>query len=175
MFVSSPPTPPAKWSVKTGRAPSRHWRDAMVYGHTTTAMHDEYTPHPNPNLFQPNLIPTQPNPIPTQPSTYVLFRRGTDRCGFWEVCGREGDVFNRSGEGGGSAGACLAGNRNPQGWEAQRSHLACPRGWTVFVQSIFSFSARGLSFLLLCFLCVIRCRPSYGGPYFNYVLVREFR
>ena len=27
------------WSVKTRRAPSRHGRDARVYGHTTTAMH----------------------------------------------------------------------------------------------------------------------------------------
>ena len=33
------------WSVKARRAPSRHCRDARVYGHTTTAMHDsEYTP-----------------------------------------------------------------------------------------------------------------------------------
>ena len=33
------------WSVKTRHAPSRHCRDARVYGHTTTAMHDnEYTP-----------------------------------------------------------------------------------------------------------------------------------
>ena len=33
------------WSVKTRRAPSRHCRDARVYRHTTTAMHDnEYTP-----------------------------------------------------------------------------------------------------------------------------------
>ena len=28
------------WSVKTRRAPSRRCRDARVYGHTTTAMHD---------------------------------------------------------------------------------------------------------------------------------------
>ena len=28
------------WSVKTRRAPSRHCRDARVYGHATTAMHD---------------------------------------------------------------------------------------------------------------------------------------
>ena len=35
------------WSVKTPRAPSRHCRDARVYGHTTTTMHDnEYTPPP---------------------------------------------------------------------------------------------------------------------------------
>ena len=35
------------WSVKTRCAPSRHCRDARVYGHTTTAMHDtEYTPPP---------------------------------------------------------------------------------------------------------------------------------
>ena len=33
------------WSVKTRRAPSRHCRDASVYGHTPTAMHDiEYPP-----------------------------------------------------------------------------------------------------------------------------------
>ena len=35
------------WSVKTRRAPSRHCRhcrDARVYGHTTTAMHDTSTP-----------------------------------------------------------------------------------------------------------------------------------
>ena len=32
------------WSVKTRHAPSRKCRDARVYGHTTTAMHDnEYT------------------------------------------------------------------------------------------------------------------------------------
>ena len=40
------------WSVKTGHAPSRHRRDAKIYGHATTAMHEiefisppiEYTP-----------------------------------------------------------------------------------------------------------------------------------
>ena len=35
------------WSVKTRRAPSRHCRDARVYGHTTTAMHDMRV-HPPP-------------------------------------------------------------------------------------------------------------------------------
>ena len=34
-------------SVKTRRAPSRHHRDASVYGHTTTPLHhNEYTPPP---------------------------------------------------------------------------------------------------------------------------------
>ena len=28
------------WSVKTRRSPSRHCRDARVYGHTATTMHD---------------------------------------------------------------------------------------------------------------------------------------
>ena len=28
------------WSVKTRQAPSRHYRDARVYGHTTTVMHE---------------------------------------------------------------------------------------------------------------------------------------
>ena len=32
------------WSVKTRYAPSQHCRDARVYGHTATAMHDnDYT------------------------------------------------------------------------------------------------------------------------------------
>ena len=43
------------WSVKTRRAPSRHCRDARVYGHTTTAMPDMTTPpclpHPHPVVF----------------------------------------------------------------------------------------------------------------------------
>ena len=34
------------WSVKTRHTPSRHCRDARVYGHTTTAMHDMSTPLP---------------------------------------------------------------------------------------------------------------------------------
>ena len=36
------------WLVKTRRAPSRHSRDARVYGHTTTAMHKLSTPLPPP-------------------------------------------------------------------------------------------------------------------------------
>ena len=42
---------------ETRRTPSRHCRDAFVYGHTTTAMHDdEYTPpRPGPNRW-PKLI-----------------------------------------------------------------------------------------------------------------------
>ena len=38
------------WSGKTRRVPSRHCRDARVYGHTTTAMHDMSTPPPPPTL-----------------------------------------------------------------------------------------------------------------------------
>ena len=34
------------WLVKSRRAPSRHSRDARVYGHTTTAMHKLSTPPP---------------------------------------------------------------------------------------------------------------------------------
>ena len=43
------------WSVKPRRAPSRHSRDARVYGHMTTAMH-EYRVHPSPSgvLFLPS-------------------------------------------------------------------------------------------------------------------------
>ena len=36
------------WLVKTRRAPSRHSRNARVYGHTTTAMHKLSTPPPLP-------------------------------------------------------------------------------------------------------------------------------
>ena len=32
------------WSVKTRRAPSRHFRDTTVYGLTTTTVHDMSTP-----------------------------------------------------------------------------------------------------------------------------------
>ena len=34
------------WLVKAQRAPSRHSRDARVYGHTATAMHNLSTPPP---------------------------------------------------------------------------------------------------------------------------------
>ena len=40
--------PMSAWLVKTRRAPSRHRRDARVYGHTTTAMHKLSTPPPPP-------------------------------------------------------------------------------------------------------------------------------
>ena len=45
-----PPPIPYAWLVKTLRAPSRHIRDATVYGHTTTYGHaqTEYTPAPSP-------------------------------------------------------------------------------------------------------------------------------
>ena len=39
------------WSVKTRRAPSRHCRDATVYGHTTAAM--DVTSTPPPHLLYP--------------------------------------------------------------------------------------------------------------------------
>ena len=47
------------------------YRDAMVYGHTTTAMHDnEYTPHPLPPALRPKPLglPTPIRPILTRPS-----------------------------------------------------------------------------------------------------------
>ena len=43
------------WSVKTRRAPSRRCRDARVYGHTTTGMHD--------NEALPNLTRTTPTAV----------------------------------------------------------------------------------------------------------------
>ena len=40
------------WLVKTRRAPSRHGRDARIYGHTTTAMHKlSNSPLPPPPLL----------------------------------------------------------------------------------------------------------------------------
>ena len=54
LHATRPPPPGASrfgaramsaWSVKTRRAPSRHCRNASVYGRTTTGMHDnEYSP-----------------------------------------------------------------------------------------------------------------------------------
>ena len=38
---------PLPWSAKTPRAPSRHCRDARVYSHTTTVMHDLGTSLPS--------------------------------------------------------------------------------------------------------------------------------
>ena len=40
------------WLVKTRRAPSRHSRDARVYGHTTTAMHKLSTPPLRPSTSE---------------------------------------------------------------------------------------------------------------------------
>ena len=48
------------WSVKTRHAPSWHCRDARVYDHTTTAMHDnEYTPPPRVMWLQHGTIGSQ--------------------------------------------------------------------------------------------------------------------
>ena len=48
------------WAVKTRRAPSRHCREARVYGHTATAMHDiEYTPqYSSTTLYSPAVLCT---------------------------------------------------------------------------------------------------------------------
>ena len=55
------------WLVKTRRAPSRHSRDARVFGHTTTVMHEISTP-------PPPLAPPcpRPRPRPRPPSTVFL-------------------------------------------------------------------------------------------------------
>ena len=57
------------WSVKTRRAPSRHCRDARVYDHTTSAVHDiEYTPStpppPSGTLISCPGLTTYPPPLP---------------------------------------------------------------------------------------------------------------
>ncbi|CAN0238490.1 unnamed protein product, partial [Laminaria digitata] len=54
------------WLAKTRRVPSGHCRDATVYGHTTTATHDnEYTPAP------PNGIPMW---VLTFPNLCILYK-----------------------------------------------------------------------------------------------------
>ena len=54
------------WSVKTRHAPSRHCRDARVYGHTTTAMHDiEYL---SPIEYTPPLLAMALPPSPVVPA-----------------------------------------------------------------------------------------------------------
>ena len=45
------------WSVKTRRAPSRHCRDARVYGHTSAAMHHMSTPSSAPSLHYGARLP----------------------------------------------------------------------------------------------------------------------
>ena len=44
------------WLEKTCRAPSRHSRDARVYGHTTTAMHKLSPPPPGRRPYEPPLL-----------------------------------------------------------------------------------------------------------------------
>ena len=57
------------WLVKTRRAPSRHSRDARVYGHTTTGMHELSTPPINARLTPADGVGTPPplNPVPPHP------------------------------------------------------------------------------------------------------------
>ena len=65
----------AAWLVKTRRAPSRHSRDARVYGHTATAMHKLSTPPhppyrrtpPHSLAVPPLLPPSSPPPLPLPP------------------------------------------------------------------------------------------------------------
>ena len=45
------------WLEKTRRAPSRHSRDARVYGHSTTAMHKLSTPPLPPPILKPPSSP----------------------------------------------------------------------------------------------------------------------
>ena len=45
------------WSAKTGCAPSRNCRDARVYDHKTTAMHDMSTPPQPPSAPLPSSPP----------------------------------------------------------------------------------------------------------------------
>ena len=54
------------WLVKTRRAPSRHSRDARIYGHTTMAMHKLSTRPLSPNLPYPQPLPHPPSPRPTR-------------------------------------------------------------------------------------------------------------
>ena len=59
----------SSWSVKTRRAPSRHSKDARVYGHTTTVMHTISTPA---SLIHPCAsVPRLSDPPP--PSHLQLF------------------------------------------------------------------------------------------------------
>ena len=64
------------WLVKTRRAPSRHRRNARVYGHTTTAMHEyRLTPHPlfHPCSLSPSLPLLLPRPSPPTPADVRSF------------------------------------------------------------------------------------------------------
>ena len=59
------------WSLEARRAPPRHCRCARVYGHTTTAMHDnEYT--------TPTTTPTLTTPPTSRPPDSHLYRHHPD-------------------------------------------------------------------------------------------------
>ena len=57
------------WLVNTRSAPSRHGRDARVYGRTTTAKHKLSTPPPQTLLPAPHPLPHFPLPSPLPPSS----------------------------------------------------------------------------------------------------------
>ena len=66
------------WSVKPQHAPSRHCRDARVYGHTTTTMHKieyispiEFTPPPP---AHPCLLTAPSSPLTPQTTASAFFR-----------------------------------------------------------------------------------------------------
>ena len=67
------------WSVKTRHAPSRHCRDARVYGHTTTDMHDNE--HTSPATSSPSVFKTDRGGVrkrtilPSQLELYLVLHR----------------------------------------------------------------------------------------------------
>ena len=67
------------WSVKIRRAPSRHCRDARVYGHTTTDMHDNE--HTSPATSSPSVFKTDRGGVrkrtilPSQLELYLVLHR----------------------------------------------------------------------------------------------------
>ncbi|CAM9691118.1 unnamed protein product, partial [Laminaria digitata] len=69
LLAVTPPQAMPAWWVKTRRAPSRHCRDSRVFGHTTTAVHDnEYTPPPL-QVENSASAPIRPIPNGTTPVT----------------------------------------------------------------------------------------------------------
>ena len=77
------------WLVKTRHAPSRHSRDARVYGHTTTAIHKLSTPPPH--RLSSCLSQHQPRSL-SQFSCVFSFTPHPDclRCYLYNLLGRAG-------------------------------------------------------------------------------------
>ena len=96
--------------VTTRRAPSRHSRDARVYGHTTTAMHELNVPLPPPPAVAYQL---QKSAQPCSDRVSLVNRF---------ACVTPDNNFHHASAGAGSARADLSHNRHLKGCHSRSRH-----------------------------------------------------